>query len=130
LALEWPNQPDHILPAEVMQAWRVGHGYAGARIQISMHRQQGYLIGFAVANERLAVLTKTERIVAQQFASGYSNKDIANQLSVSQNTVRSHIAHIYTKLGVHDKAQLANCIARKAGQALVHIQNRLRLEQK
>jgi DNA-binding CsgD family transcriptional regulator len=121
LRTEWPQHSGEAVPDVVMQAFRTGyHRYTGTRIEISMRPHQGYIACSAAVNETLMTLTRTERIVAQQFASGYSNKDIALRLSVSQNTVRSHIAHIYTKLGVHDKAELANCIARKVDRRPVH----------
>ncbi|MGN6702333.1 MAG: response regulator transcription factor [Burkholderiaceae bacterium] len=38
---------------------------------------------------------------------GMSTKKIAAELGVSPNTVRTQLSHLYSKLDVHDKAQLA-----------------------
>jgi DNA-binding CsgD family transcriptional regulator len=62
--------------------------------------------------DRLPVLeglTAAENEVARRFAAGLSHKEIARELAVSPNTVRSHLLHAYTKLGVHDKGALAAC---------------------
>ena len=39
----------------------------------------------------------------QQVAEGASNKEIASQLHISQATVKSHLIHIFGKLGVSDR---------------------------
>ena len=37
------------------------------------------------------------------MAEGRPNKDVARTLFISETTVKSHLAHIYTKLGVDDR---------------------------
>ncbi len=39
--------------------------------------------------------------------SGFNNRCIAEQLKISENTVRYHIKYLYKKLGLHNRAQLA-----------------------
>lgn len=39
---------------------------------------------------------------------GWGAKQIADELSVSQNTVWSHVKHIYAKLGVQSKQEAIN----------------------
>lgn len=48
-------------------------------------------------------LTAREREIIQHVARGLTNREIAEQLVVSTNTVRSHLDHIYEKLGVHTR---------------------------
>lgn len=113
LAMEWQGYSGNRIPEQVLQSWRSGVGYTGTHIHISMSVQQEYIVCHATKKSGWHVLTKMERAVAGQFAIGASYKDIANNLSVSQNTVRSHIKHIYDKLDLHDKAELANLLAKK-----------------
>ncbi|MFF3485028.1 response regulator [Streptomyces sp. NPDC002701] len=56
--------------------------------------------------ERLAELTTREREVMALAAEGKSNTEIAEDLTVSPLTVRTHIHRAMTKLGARDRAQL------------------------
>lgn len=49
-------------------------------------------------------VTEREVEVLQLLARGMGNRDIARKLLVSEATVKSHLAHIYTKLGVDTRA--------------------------
>jgi DNA-binding NarL/FixJ family response regulator len=50
-----------------------------------------------------AQLTTTERRVLELLARGFLYKNVAEELSMSLSTVRTHIWHIYTKLEVHNR---------------------------
>jgi ATP/maltotriose-dependent transcriptional regulator MalT len=50
-------------------------------------------------------LTEREREILAHAASGRSNKDIADQLCVSLDTVKTHLHHIYRKLGVAGRVE-------------------------
>ena len=49
-------------------------------------------------------LSSREREVLRLVAAGTPNRDIAESLFVSVATVKSHLAHVYDKLGVNDRA--------------------------
>ena len=53
----------------------------------------------------LQKLTKTERVVIKLMAEGYIYKEIAVQLGISLETVRTHSRRIFKKLNVHSRAE-------------------------
>ncbi len=53
-------------------------------------------------------LTSREREIAELVADGLSNRQIAERLVISKRTVDAHIEHIYGKLGVSSRVQLAD----------------------
>lgn len=63
-------------------------------------------------------LTAREIEVLQQIAGGNRNRDIAQSLFISEETVKVHIKHIMEKLGANDRTQ-AVAIALKRG--IIHI---------
>ena len=52
-------------------------------------------------------LTPQERTVAQLVATGLTNREIAERLFVTTNTVETHLRHIFQKLDVRSRTQLA-----------------------
>ncbi|MBO0868098.1 MAG: response regulator transcription factor [Micromonosporaceae bacterium] len=55
---------------------------------------------------RLAELTEREREVLAVVAEGMSNDEIADRLTISPATVRTHVSRAMVKLGARDRAQL------------------------
>ena len=49
-------------------------------------------------------MTKREQEVLRLVAEGCSALDTAKRLQLSQGTVKSHLQHLYQKLGVSDRA--------------------------
>jgi DNA-binding CsgD family transcriptional regulator len=54
-----------------------------------------------------ASLTPTECDVVRLVADGLANTDIATRLFISPRTVQSHLTHVYAKLGINSRVQLA-----------------------
>ncbi|MEN9205460.1 MAG: response regulator transcription factor [Thermostichales cyanobacterium BF4_bins_65] len=52
-------------------------------------------------------LTPTETKVIQFVAKGMSNREIADNLGVSQRTVESHVSNMLAKTGLHNRTELA-----------------------
>jgi len=50
-------------------------------------------------------LSERELEVLRCMARGAANKEIANELVISENTVKTHVASIFQKLGATDRTQ-------------------------
>ncbi|WP_281085585.1 response regulator transcription factor [Eubacterium ruminantium] len=51
-------------------------------------------------------LTEREREIASLIVDGFSNKQIADKLYISEGTVKNYISKIYDKTGIHDRVKL------------------------
>jgi DNA-binding CsgD family transcriptional regulator len=51
-------------------------------------------------------MTQAERRVLELLVRGLSNREIATELHLSVNTIQTHLAHAYEKLGVQNRSQL------------------------
>ncbi len=106
--------------ADIVAAMSAGaHGYLlkdcdDAELLAAVHRVAGggKALSPAVAHrlvDRLSdpspALSERELEILEYLARGQSNKEIAAQLFVSQATVKTHLVHIYTKLGVDSRTQ-------------------------
>jgi DNA-binding NarL/FixJ family response regulator len=61
----------------------------------------------AAAAAAVAALTPREEEILAWLTQGYSNKEIADRLSVSFDTVRTHLRHVYEKLHVRSRTEAA-----------------------
>ena len=59
-------------------------------------------------------LTPTESQVVELAASGLSNRLIGEQLFISAGTVKVHLGHVYAKLGLGNRTELAAALAQRA----------------
>jgi two-component system, NarL family, response regulator LiaR len=65
----------------------------------------------------LARLSDRERQIAQAVSRGLKNRDIAAQLSISENTVKRHLQSIFGKTGARDRLELAVLALNEASHA-------------
>jgi DNA-binding NarL/FixJ family response regulator len=93
-------------PHEIARAVRAAHAgealldpVVAARLVETLAADDG--------QEPLDRLTPREREVLVLIGRGYSNKRIANELELSEKTVKTHVGHVLAKLGVTDRTQAA-----------------------
>lgn len=92
-------------PDEVLNAIReVREGGAPMTGEIAS-QVIAYFQSQTVVDDEVEKLTAREREVLEFLAKGYSNKEIAAQLSVSVAAIRFHLTHIYQKLHVQSRTQ-------------------------
>jgi DNA-binding CsgD family transcriptional regulator len=112
---EWPKTHAGQLPDQLLDTLHRGAVHRGRRIEVQAAWQAPWLVCSARPVDALARLTPGESAVARRFAAGLSHKQIARELGVAPNTVRTQITRLYAKLQVHDKAALAQRLMAGAG---------------
>lgn len=97
-------------PAELFTAIRAAHrGEAYFYPSIARYLLNDYMRRVKSGREdrvNYDGLTDREREILRLIASGYSNREIAEQLVISVNTVEAHRGHIIQKLNLHTRAEL------------------------
>ena len=53
------------------------------------------------------ILSDREREISDLISRGLSNGQIGKNLNISEPTVKTHLRNIYSKTGIHDRANLA-----------------------
>ncbi|MGI5186378.1 response regulator [Dactylosporangium sp. CA-152071] len=67
--------------------------------------QLGPAAGPAGDDPRLASLTEREREILVAIGSGWTNREIAERLVLSESTVKSHVGKVLAKIGARDRVQ-------------------------
>ena len=70
------------------------------------------LVGHIQSSPPVEPLTERETEVLRLLAQGSSNKDIAQHLQIVEDTVKVHVRHILSKLGVQSRTQAVLCAIR------------------
>ena len=94
---------------ELVAAVRAVH-HGGVFLHPSMAKRlvEEYLQRIGSGEERAAhaLLSPRERQILALIGAGHTNQEIAEQLSLSVNTVQAHRSHIIDKLNLHSRAEL------------------------
>ncbi|HEY1614379.1 MAG TPA: response regulator transcription factor [Rhizomicrobium sp.] len=81
--------------------------YVGARLFAAPKSAAGGFDGNPKARAALGISAR-EFTVLGELAAGHSNKEIAKRLNVSPNTVKTHVAQVYEKLGARRRTEAVN----------------------
>lgn len=92
---------------ELIAALRQGASGESLWSREDLRAVSGPVAGNRLENALDISLTKRESEVLKQLAMGLSNKEIAQALSISYETVKEHVQNVLRKLGVADRTQAA-----------------------
>jgi len=90
--------------AEVLEAIQEMHR-GGSPMSTQIARRVVASLHQPTPKTAASALTEREEQILARLAKGFSNKEIADLLSVSLETVRTHLRHIYEKLHVHSRTE-------------------------
>ncbi|MEQ1945761.1 MAG: response regulator transcription factor [Bryobacteraceae bacterium] len=88
------------------EIWLDSHTTAAVMRQFSTGMESGSSTNGAKGRERSPLSTREREIVAL-VAQGYKNKEMAEKMFISEQTVKNHLHNIFDKLGVSDRLELA-----------------------
>ncbi len=97
---------------ELVQAIRLVHrGYSqlgpGLIEKLISSVPDSVPIASEVVLQKLTRLTPRERDVLRLISSGTTNREIAEQLYISEGTVKTHVTHLLNRLNLRNRSQLA-----------------------
>lgn len=76
------------------------HARQGPPVDLTPQPQNGH------ASSGLLLLTRRELEIARLASGGYTSREIATLLHISERTVENHIANVYAKLGINSRRAL------------------------
>lgn len=86
------------------EIWLDSHTTAAVMRQFAA---PGDLLGGATKGRERSPLSQREREIVGLVAQGYKNKEMAEKMFISEQTVKNHLHNIFDKLGVSDRLELA-----------------------
>ncbi|MBI2826889.1 MAG: response regulator transcription factor [Planctomycetia bacterium] len=98
---------------ELLAAIRTSAKGENAWTRDELRRVTGALATPRLASDIDVPLTQRESEVLRQLSYGLTNKEIAQSLHISYETVKEHVQHILRKIGVSDRTQAAVWAVRK-----------------
>jgi DNA-binding CsgD family transcriptional regulator len=91
---------------------------AGQMLVCCVFARPAELLGTAALPPGVLGLTKTQERVAQLLTRGLTNAEIAEELGMSPYTVRRHTEHIFLRLGVRRRRDVAGAIQNRLTKAM------------
>jgi DNA-binding CsgD family transcriptional regulator len=106
---EGAGQGEQHAPGDVVGGPDPARGVTGADV--------GEVVGLALLAERVPrsapewpELTESELAVVGLVTRGATNREVAERLYLSPYTVNSHLRHVFTKLGIRSRTELAHLV--------------------
>jgi len=92
------------------EIWLDSHTTAAVMRQFATGPDEAAPAGVPVSNPRereRSLLSQREREIVALVAQGFKNKEMAEKMFISEQTVKNHLHNIFDKLGVSDRLELA-----------------------
>jgi DNA-binding NarL/FixJ family response regulator len=112
------NPPEILLKS--LKACLNGEVLWGEEIYLKVMGRLKRGISFEVERADLStlahLLSERELEIAQLVVQGMGNREIAEKLFISENTVKNHLSRIFQKVGIKDRVELALLVAKGTSQ--------------
>jgi len=89
------------------EIWLDSHTTAAVMRQFSTGQEGSGSTGNGAKGRERSPLSAREREIVALVAQGYKNKEMAEKMFISEQTVKNHLHNIFDKLGVSDRLELA-----------------------
>ena len=109
----WPDWSGNRLPDALAHCVAVGRGFTAKALTIDVKQSDNLRFLEVKARGPLDRLSAREGEIVARYANGETYSAISVALALSPTTVRNHISNCFKKLGVKNKAELANFLPRK-----------------
>ena len=109
----WPDWSGNRLPDALAHCVAAGRGFTAKALTIDVKQSDNLRFLEVKARGPLDRLSAREGEIVARYANGETYSAISVALALSPTTVRNHISHCFKKLGVKNKAELANFLSRK-----------------
>lgn len=99
-------------PMSVLLAEMLKHGAVSDAISLyggellGLLEKKAHVPGVVVAKSNSGLLNERELAVVRCAVTGMSNQEIAREMVIAESTVKWYVKNIYSKLGIHNRAQL------------------------
>ena len=113
LRAHWPAWQGSVLPPALANCVVQGRPYTSKTLSIDVKLNENIRFLEIKSKSPIARLTAREGEIVVRYAGGETYLAISAALSLSPATVRNHISHCFKKLGVKNKAELANLLSSK-----------------
>lgn len=109
----WRKWKGNLLPDSLAECVIAGRAYETKALTIELVPAENLRFLQVRPRSILDKLTQREADIVRRYAAGDTYAQIAKDLKLSPATVRNHISHVFTKLNVKNKGQLASMLSRR-----------------